>query len=286
MFRAGATLVRVDAQAVEGARTVAGLAAEDFVVLDEGEPQRPEYFARESEPLSLVLLLDVSGSMRRHLQDLAAAARAALSALGPEDRVAILVFARQTAVRREFGAGQSGAAEALERVVRDERVGTATELNRAVAAAADYAREQAGARGRRGVLALTDNRGVNYQAPDQEAVARLWDADAVLNAIVVGGGAPPRPDPPGARLNPDFTPFNVFRLAEETGGEIVRAGQAGAAFSGILERMRTRYSLHYRLPDTARAGQTRQIKVELSPAARKRHPKARVRARSGYRVPL
>jgi len=62
-------------------RIVAGLKASDFQVLDEGQPQKIAYFGRESEPLDLVLLLDVSGSMYRHLEQLADAARASLKQL-------------------------------------------------------------------------------------------------------------------------------------------------------------------------------------------------------------
>jgi VWFA-related protein len=280
VFRAGTALVRVDVQAVEGGKTVEGLAAGDFMVLDEGVEQPVEYFGRETEALSLVLLLDVSGSMRRHLNDMAATARAALRALRDQDRVAIMIFAREAAVREDFSGDHERTARLLADMVRDERVGSATELNRAVVAAAAHVREKAVGAGRRGILIVTDNRGLNFQAPDEEAVGALWGADAVLNAIVAGGGSRPKPDPPGAQLNPDFTPFNVFRLTEETGGETLRAERAGAAFREILERMRTRYSLHYRLPEQARAGETRSIRVEL-----RKHPKAQVRARGGYRVP-
>ena len=81
-FRGGISLVKVDAQVLDrGGRIVAGLKASDFQILDEGQPQKIAYFGRESEPLDLVLLLDVSGSMYRHLEQLADAARASLKQL-------------------------------------------------------------------------------------------------------------------------------------------------------------------------------------------------------------
>ena len=112
-------------------------------------------------------------------------------------------------------------------------------------------------------------------------IRALYDADCVLNAIVAKGGERPKPPKPGEYVNPDFTPSDVFRIAEETGGEAVKVERAGTAFREMIERLRTRYSLHYRAPE-AEAGTFRRIRVALSEQARKRLPKAEVRARAGY----
>jgi hypothetical protein len=84
-------------------------------------------------------------------------------------------------------------------------------------------------------------------------------------------------------LNPDFTPPDVFTIAEQTGGEAVKADQAGEAFSRMIERIRTRYSIHYNMPNSGVPGY-RRITVELTPSAKLRYPRAEVRARKGYRV--
>jgi len=112
----------------------------------------------------------------------------------------------------------------------------------------------------------------------------LWSSDVVFNAIVTGRGYRPPPPPAGKAVNPDFTPADVFVLAERTGGEVARAEQAGEAFRDMLERIRSRYSLHYRLPADARPGSFRAVRVELAGSARRRHPKAQVRVRQGYYV--
>src|SRR5262245_33139174 len=78
VFRAGAADVKVDALVLDGQRIVAGLAQDDFTVYDEAEPQKIVYFAHETEPLSLLLVLDVSGSMHRWLEAMAAKSREAL----------------------------------------------------------------------------------------------------------------------------------------------------------------------------------------------------------------
>jgi hypothetical protein len=81
--------------------------------------------------------------------------------------------------------------------------------------------------------------------------------------------------------NPDYTPANVFHVAEETGGEWTKVGQADETFSNMIERIRTRYMLSYHAP-SAQPGTFRHITVNLSPEAKKKYPAAEIRTRSGY----
>ena len=76
----------------------------------------------------------------------------------------------------------------------------------------------------------------------------------------------------------------MFKLAEETGGEAVKADQPDVSFREIIERIRTRYSLAYHVPAYAIAGSLRHITVSLSDDARRRYPQAQIRARRGYYV--
>jgi len=279
-FRAGISVVRVDAQVLEKERVVEGLGSEDFLVYDEGLPQRIEYFGRESEPLDLLLLLDVSGSMRRHVEELSRVAQEALHQLRMDDRVAVMVFSREAVLREEFTGDVARVTARLREIVRDRSISSWTAINPSTLSAAEYMGEEL-VRGRRAILILTDNSGLNYQSPDSAVIRALWEADCVLNAIVVGDRGRPEKLRPGAEANPDFTPPDVFRLAGQTGGEALRARRAGEAFRQMMERLRTRYSLHYRAPEAA-PGSLREIRVELSSEARKRYPGAVIRARRGY----
>src|SRR5262245_4559330 len=70
VFRAGVTLVKVDLQVVgPDGRDISDFTQQDFTIFDENQPQQIAYFGRESEPLDLLLLLDISGSMRRSLEE-------------------------------------------------------------------------------------------------------------------------------------------------------------------------------------------------------------------------
>jgi VWFA-related protein len=281
LFKAGVADVRVDVQVTQGRNLVRNLAKEDFIVSDEGQPQSIVSFSHGDERLNLLLLFDISGSMQRHIEEIAQTAREALAHLRPGDRVAIMVFARKTAVHQDFSDNLAETARQIGGAVKNWDVGATTLINSAVVDAAHYMQQHAGPDGRRAILILTDNLSMSYQLTDGQVIRELDKADTVFNAIVTGRAI--RPDPPGPSMypNPDFTPANVFHLAEQTGGEWVKSQGAGATFNEMIERIRVRYMLAYHEPPST-AGTFRHIAVKLSPEAQKKYPAAELRARSGY----
>ncbi|MEO7145245.1 MAG: VWA domain-containing protein [Bryobacteraceae bacterium] len=280
VFRTGVADVRVDVQVTEHKRPVMDLAAGDFIVTDNGAPEPIVYFGREREPLALALLLDVSGSMRKNLERMAATAKKALGYLTPGDRVAILIFGRRSKVHLPLTDNRAEAASAIASAMEDQSVGSGTNINPAVLDAANYLDEKAEPRWRRAILMVTDNLGLNYRSPDDVVIGRLLSADVVFNAIVVGRGIRPGPRRIGQYENPDFTPADVFKFAEWTGGEATKAS-GPVPFTEMIERIRERYTLEYHEPE-AKPREFRRITVNLTPAARARHPEAEVHARNGY----
>ncbi len=273
--------MRVDVQVTQGKDLIRGLAKEDFVVTDEGQPQSIVSFSHGEEPLNLVLLFDISGSMQQYIEAIAQTARDALSHLRPGDRVAIMVFARKTAVHQGFSDNLAETARQIGSAVKDWDVGTTTMINSAVVDATHYIQIHAGPEGRRAILILTDNLSTSYQLTDGQVIRELDKTDTVFNAIVTGHAIRPGPPSQGQYPDPDYTPANVFHVAEETGGDWVKAGDAGATFSAMIERIRTRYMLTYHAPES-KPGTFRRITVTLSPDALKKYPGAEIRTRSGY----
>src|SRR4051812_17219033 len=99
VFRSDVSLFRVDAQVVDrGNRAITGLRADDFILREEGRVQQIRNFASEDMPLDVLFLLDVSASMRPHVQRIADAAHEALRVLSDEDRFGIIVFDRMARV--------------------------------------------------------------------------------------------------------------------------------------------------------------------------------------------
>src|ERR1041385_9386221 len=100
VFRSDVSLVRVDTQVMDrDNRAITGLRAEDFVLRDEGRVQPMRNFASENIPVDILFLLDVSASMRPHVQRISDATDQALRVLRDGDRVGIMVFDRYTRLR-------------------------------------------------------------------------------------------------------------------------------------------------------------------------------------------
>src|SRR5579863_4859142 len=69
VFRTDVSLVRIDAQVVDGSnRVIPDLRVDDFVLREDGHIQPIRQFASEGVPLDVLLLLDVSMSMGPHVQ--------------------------------------------------------------------------------------------------------------------------------------------------------------------------------------------------------------------------
>jgi hypothetical protein len=143
--------------------------------------------------------------------------------------------------------------------------------------AANYFQRQPEAERRRAVLAFTDDDGHGFRS--QKSVTRdLWEADAILCGLIIG--SPPVIQIAGPHLTCGGGDY-IEDVAAQTGGDVVRADPPGPAFRQMLLRMRRRYSLYYPMP-AGKPGQVRHVTVELSAAAKRRHPDASVLARKGY----
>jgi VWFA-related protein len=280
-FKTGVSDVRVDVQVTDGNKLIKDLAKDDFAVSDEGQPQSIVSFSHGDEPVTLILLLDISGSMQKYINEISMEARESLEHLRPGDRVAIMVFAKSTAVAQDFSDNLAETARNIGGAVKNWDVGSTTQINSAVMDAAHYMEKHAGPGGRRAILILTDNLSTSYRLTDGQVVRELNKADTVFNAIIIGRAIRPDAPPPGKPANPDVTPANVYELAEQTGGEWVRAENAGSSFNEMIERIRSRYMLAYHAP-AAQPGKFRHITVTLGEVARKRYPTAELHSRSGY----
>jgi VWFA-related protein len=194
-------VVRVETQLVSvpavvtdrSGRPLSGLKAENFVVLEDGKPQRVANFATTEAPFEIALLLDTSGSTRDELGLVRDAANAFISALRPGDRVGILAFknaSRNGSVMAtvEVLSGLTNDRMSLRAAI--ERLGTSngTPFYDGLARAADQVfrdppRETV--RGRRAVVALTDGVDSSSDSGYDDARAKLARAGVASYFIQV-----------------------------------------------------------------------------------------------------
>ena len=143
---------------------IAGLRVDNFLVLEDGKPQRVANFATTETPFEIALLLDTSGSTRDDLGLIRDAANAFIDALRPGDRVAIVAFKNATrngapAAAADFLAPLTDNREVLRVAIQDITTSNGTPFYDALG---QIARQifpkapRAEIRGREAIVALTD----------------------------------------------------------------------------------------------------------------------------------
>ncbi len=269
-FQANARLVNVETYVYDRVTRapVSGLSAGDFTVFDNGEERPIAAFSNDSGPLDLLLLLDVSGSMREVLPRVAVQADIALKTLHDGDRAGVMAFGAQYEVTQELTGNFDAVTRGILRTFM-VRVGDDTDISTALRGAANYMAREGGVR-KRGILIVTDNEQLTT-VPDEDVEKALFDADAVLDAVLIRGPV----------AMPHLTHPGVLRFAPKTGGEIAEGSRPGELVAEMIERIRARYTIHFR-PAGANARGPRKIRVELTETARARYPNAAIRARKMY----
>ncbi len=231
VFRSDVSLVRVDTQVLDrDGRAIAGLKITDFTLREQGKPLPIRNFAREDMPVDVLFLLDVSASMRPHVERIASAAHQAMNVLGTDDRVAIMVFDRATRVRMPFSSGIEQVEMGFDSVLRKENFRGGTDITAGLIQAANYVKKNARPDARRAIVILTDDQ-TEFNRDDEGVLMALERADAVLSALLApdamnqssypGGGGYPRGGQPGSGSG-------------WPGGQQRRGGGIGGALGGII----------------------------------------------------
>ena len=175
---------RVDAQVVDsGNHPIRDLRAQDFILRVEGKPQEIRNFQSETMPVDVVLLLDVSHSMKPHIRRVALASHQALRALGEQDRAASMVFDRLTRLRMPFRSNRLDTERELETVLDRESFEGGTDITRGLLDTASYVEQNARRDARRAIVIVTDDQ-TERSRNDAAVVRALTLADSVLSALI------------------------------------------------------------------------------------------------------
>ncbi|MGA1367641.1 MAG: VWA domain-containing protein [Blastocatellia bacterium] len=293
-IRVSTELVVIDAQVIDRQKgeMVRGLQRSDFLLREAGEAQSISHFSQDRLTLSVVLLLDLSGSVSPALSQIREGALEAIGRLKEADEVALLAFSSEAQVLQDFTRNRKLVADRIGHLERTAGIGRGTSLYHGLVAAARHVREAGQWTGRKVILVITDNIAweSNFSGLSEAEVSREILASGAMVCGLVVEGALSRTERIFLR-NGDGR--DLYRRAmridpfiELTGGEIARttSAQIRPRLGGLIENLRNRYSLAFtpRLEGTV-SGEFRPLAVELTPDARARLGReVQVRARRGY----
>src|SRR5437870_6171183 len=159
VIKVNTDLVVFDAQVIDkkSKRVIGDLTKDDFEITENGVKQQISYFSRDELPLSIMLLLDVSGSVRPILHQIRDGALSALQRLKPEDQVAIMAFANTSKLAQNFTNDRRLAAQKIEEATASDALGRGTFLGTALESAAIHMQKAPAQTGRRVIIVVTDN---------------------------------------------------------------------------------------------------------------------------------
>jgi len=248
-----------------------GLQKEDFLVSDNGVPQEIRLFERQSnQPLSVLLMIDTSGSTLKDLKfetDAAAKfVRALLSEGNPKDALSLWSFDYDVTPVTGF----THRMDLLESKLKTIHGDAGTSLFDAIWYAS---RELEPRDGRKALVIVTDGGNTTSYRDSHQALEAAQLADTVIYPVVV------IPITSDAGRNTGGENFLTF-AAEGTGGRTFQPSlgpQLDKAFRDIIAELRTEYLLGYyprNVPPTKNRFHTLQVSVKS--------PELQVFARNGY----
>jgi VWFA-related protein len=262
-IRVDVNLVVVDATVkTKAGQIMSDLKKEDFEVREDGVAKKIELFSRDALPLHVALVLDLSDSIEPFLAPLRDAATTTLSALKPDDEVALFTFSTEarlsvpltkdkTRIAQQIGAFQTGGA---------------TNINDGIFVAAEYLLKES-PKGRKVIILISDDVGTDAGGQGtRDIVTETTAADATVYNLKIPG------------YNPASTIFaasmipglvNIRKVTEQTGGEIFDVKDVAnldTIFRALIERIKTRYTLGYYTSANGAEGKPHKLDVRLAPS--------------------
>jgi Ca-activated chloride channel family protein len=218
-FRSGVDLVNVTATVVDrNGRFVPGLNREDFIVYEENQLQEVTHFSNERVPVSLGIVLDVSGSMvgEKLSSALDAVDRFLTKLLSPEDEIFLYTFNNQPNLLQDWTTDR----QRLSRSIRRVSASGGTAMLDALAESVPLA--QTGQHRKRAVLLISDGNDTDSQTSQSEVKQMIRESEVMVYAIGIDGQAEttfnaPIGRPP-TRMPPFPGPFPGSRRPRGPGG--------------------------------------------------------------------
>lgn len=267
---------------------ISTLKQDDFTIFEDGKPQKIRYFTRETDlPLTIGLLVDVSGSQRNLIEvERRAASAFFASVLRKKDMAFLISFGEESELLQDYTGSPRLLSEGLERLrvssgvsgLHPGPVPTMSQPRGTVMFDAVYLAttdRMRGEVGRKALVLITDGVDQGSRVNRAKAIEAAQKADAVIYSIyytdprAYGGGFGFGGGGEG----------ELRKMSEETGGRVFKVDRKNTLddiFKQLQEEMRSQYAIGYTPLNDRKDGSYRQVEVKVA------NKDYKVQARKGY----
>ena len=291
-------------------KAVEGLKQEDFSIYEDGVLQRISFFSPERSPFNLVLLIDLSGSMKDEIELIKETAIHFLDAISADDSVAVVTFTTDVTVVSHLTRDRDDLRESIHWMLAP--AGGTSFYDALGFALVEALRKVKGQRN--AVIAITDGEDSGLQSrvlqrlqpggfrgpvlsgsflTFEELLDGATESDALIypihlnptppQIIIQGNGnPPPRIRSPLLEIQSELTQIatkQLRSLADASGGRFYHASRIEdlkGVFEQVAAELRTVYSMAYTPTNQKYDGSFRKIRVQVSSSD------VAVRTRPGY----
>jgi Ca-activated chloride channel homolog len=265
-FKSGTQVVSVFVTVQDGARRlVPELTQNDFEIYDNDKPQPITYFDNSIHPISVVAMLDTSGSMTLTIELLKQAAEQFVIRLLPDDRARVGAFNDKI----QFAGTFTNNRDNLVGDIKDLDYGNGTRLWDAVGASLD---ELKGIEGRRVILVFTDGDDTESKIGLGTVIDRARAEEVMIYAIGLESNYFN-----GQRMVRSKPDRGLRKIADETGGgyfELEKTADLAPTFTRVAQELHSQYVIGF--TPTQLDGRVHKLSVRL------KQPGMTARARRSY----
>jgi len=266
-FKAGTSIVPVLTTVTDNqGRLVPNLEQEEFTVLDNGKPQPITLFQNETQPFTVVVMLDFSFSMTTHLDLLKQATEQFILRMLPADKGQVGAFSDKIQFSGEFTNDRDDLVAAL----KDLQFGNPTRLYDAIDASIDMLKS---VEGRKIVLVFTDGDDTASRRGMGDVLDKARATETMIYAIGLESEFPIAP----GRMQRTRPDRGLRKLADETGGgyfELKKTTELAPTFTRVAQELHSLYTIGFQ--PTALDNKEHRLDVKM------KQPGQNGRARKSY----
>ncbi len=237
-FKSGTSIVPVLTTVTDNqGRLVPNLEQEDFTILDNGKPQAITLFQNETQPFTVVVMLDFSFSMTTHLDLLKQATEQFILRMLPADRGQVGAFSDKIQFSGEFTNDRDDLVAAL----KDLQFGNPTRLYDAIDASIDVLKD---VDGRKIVLVFTDGDDTASRRGMGDVLDKARATETMVYAIGLESEFPIGP----GRMQRTRPDRGLRKLADETGGgyfELKKTTELAPTFTRVAQELHSLYTIGF-----------------------------------------